>query len=88
MRVLFFYFFDGVNFPIVSADFGVVASDALYGDGPTDCRQVAGNLGYALRYNATPAIHALYFGVFANTNIGVAVGCFGDLCDEPTHGSV
>jgi hypothetical protein len=47
-----------------------------------------GILGMHFATNATPAIHALYFGVFANTNIGVAVGCFGDLCDEPTHGSV
>ena len=81
-RGLLFYFFNGMNLPPVSADVGVVSGNALHGNGPTDLRYIARNLGYALGHNAMRAIHALYFGVFANANVGVAVASFCHLSDE------
>src|SRR5579859_140508 len=85
---LFFYFFDGMNFPPVSADFGVVSGDSFHGNGPSDWRQVARKPGNALGHNAARAIHALYFGIFANADIRVAVASFCHLSDEPADGGV
>ena len=73
---LFFYFFNGMNLPPVRADFGVVAGDSFHRNRLANLWRNARNLGYALGHNATRAIHAFYFGVFANANVRVAVVFF------------
>ena len=73
-----------MNFPPVRADFGVVAGDSFHRDGLADRRQIARKPGYAFGHNAARAIHALYFGVFADADIRVAVVSFCYLSDEPT----
>jgi len=81
---LFFYFFDRMNLPPMSADFGVVAGDSFYGDGLANWGQIARKPGNAFGDDAAVAIHALDFGVFANADVGVAVGSFCHLGDEST----
>src|SRR6266481_4360988 len=85
---LLFYFFDRMNLPPVSADLGVVSSDSFHCDWLADWRQIARKPGYAFGNNASRAIHALYFGIFANADIRVAVASFCHLSDEPTDRSV
>src|SRR5580692_5668496 len=85
---LLFYFFNGMNLPPVSADFGVVSGDSFHCDGLTDWGHVARKPGYALGHNAARAVHAFYFGVFADANVRVAVASFCYLGDEAADRSM